>query len=297
VQVLDRTAEGFDVALIFDRERPFLSWNPQNPTRAVHDAARMAVVSEVLIVVVVLVTLLNDIAPWSTTGWLVPAAFLLQYGGVMLFHLATPYLVLSPGMLASVMRHRVLAPAYAWLYFLNLSRFGVDRRGHFRAVGETTTADLVTYKQKQREAKEEVKAKAVRAPHPLRRVAGLAGAFHAGAVLAGAGPSANGTLMDVCQGSKPYAGDQGEGAEGACCEQRRREEDQGAAGGSAQEARDCAQEGGGGHRQGRREGCRQGRQREGEASPRTPRPGHGHGGVLRAAHDLRRRVRPLLVRA
>jgi hypothetical protein len=81
---------------------------------------------------------------------------------MMLFHLATPYLALSPNMAASVLRNRVLVSAHAWLYFLNLSRFSVDRRGHFRAVGETTTADLVTYKQKQRAAAEEAKAKAVR---------------------------------------------------------------------------------------------------------------------------------------
>ena len=31
----------------------------------------------------------------------------------------------------------------------------MDRRGHFRAVGETTTADLVNYKERQREAKQE----------------------------------------------------------------------------------------------------------------------------------------------
>ena len=91
-------------------------------------------------------------------------AFLIHYGGMMLFHLATPYLTIAPAMAAAVMRNRVLVPAHAWLYFLNLSRFSVDRRGHFRAVGETTTADLVTYKQKQREAAEEAKAKAVRAP-------------------------------------------------------------------------------------------------------------------------------------
>lgn len=82
----------------------------------------------------------------------------------MLFHLATPYMPLAPSMAAAVMRNRVLVPAYAWLYFLNLSRFSVDRRGHFRAVGETTTADLVTYKQKQRAAAEETKAKAVCIP-------------------------------------------------------------------------------------------------------------------------------------
>lgn len=91
-------------------------------------------------------------------------AFLIHYGGMMLFHLATPYLPLAPHMAAAVMRNRVLVPAHAWLYFLNLSRFSVDRRGHFRAVGETTTADLVTYKEKQRQAAEEAKAKAVCPP-------------------------------------------------------------------------------------------------------------------------------------
>lgn len=85
----------------------------------------------------------------------------MHYGCMMLFHLATPYFAIVPSMAASVMRNRVLVPAHAWLYFLNLSRFSVDRRGHFRAVGETTTADLVTYKQKQRAAAEESKAKAV----------------------------------------------------------------------------------------------------------------------------------------
>lgn len=54
-----------------------------------------------------------------------------------------------------MLKNRIMVSANAWLYFLNLSRFGVDRRGHFRAVGETTTADLVTYKQKQREAQEQ----------------------------------------------------------------------------------------------------------------------------------------------
>lgn len=98
----------------------------------------------------------------STTYRVVAGAFLIHYGCMMLFHLSTPYLSISPHMAASVMRNRVLVPAHAWLYFLNLSRFSVDRRGHFRAVGETTTADLVSYKQKQREAVEDNKVKAVR---------------------------------------------------------------------------------------------------------------------------------------
>lgn len=63
-QVLDRQAEGFDVAQIFDRERAFLSWNLHNPMRAMHDAARFAVFFEVVLVVVLLVTLLGNIAPW-----------------------------------------------------------------------------------------------------------------------------------------------------------------------------------------------------------------------------------------
>ena len=62
--VLDRQAEGFDVAQIFDRERAFLSWNLHNPMRAMHDAARVAVVFEVVLVIVLLVTLLGNIAPW-----------------------------------------------------------------------------------------------------------------------------------------------------------------------------------------------------------------------------------------
>lgn len=62
--VLDRQAEGFDVAQIFDRERAFLSWNLHNPMRAMHDAARVAVLFEVVLVIVLLVTLLGNIAPW-----------------------------------------------------------------------------------------------------------------------------------------------------------------------------------------------------------------------------------------
>lgn len=164
LQVLDRQVEGFDVALIFDRERPFLSWNLHNPLRSPHDAARTTVFFEAMILVVILITTVGNLAPWSTTSRYVAGAFLVHYLGMMFFHLVTPYAAVAPGMLANVMRNRVLAPAHAWLYFLNLSRFGVDRRGHFRAVGETTTADLVSYKAKQREAKEEVMQKQVCGP-------------------------------------------------------------------------------------------------------------------------------------
>jgi hypothetical protein len=62
--VLDRQAEGFDVAMIFERERPFLSWNLFNPMRAGHDSARMTVIFEAVIVIVLYVTLLADFAPW-----------------------------------------------------------------------------------------------------------------------------------------------------------------------------------------------------------------------------------------
>lgn len=65
--VLDRQAEGFDVAQIFDRERAFLSWNLHNPMRAMHDSARIAVVFEIVLVVVLFVTLLGNIAPWCDT--------------------------------------------------------------------------------------------------------------------------------------------------------------------------------------------------------------------------------------
>lgn len=162
MQVLDRQAEGFDVALIFDRERPFLSWNLHNPQRAPHDAARVSVFFEGTILVVLIITTVGNIAPWSTTSRFVAGSFLVHYLGMMFFHLVTPYSWVSMSLVANVMRNRVLAPAHAWLYFLNLSRFGVDRRGHFRAVGETTTADLVNYKEKQREAKEDVEQKQVR---------------------------------------------------------------------------------------------------------------------------------------
>ena len=67
-QVLDRQAEGFDVARIFDRERAFFSWNLNNPLRAPHDAARAAVVMEAAIVVVIVVTIALDLAPWSTAS-------------------------------------------------------------------------------------------------------------------------------------------------------------------------------------------------------------------------------------
>ena len=73
-------------------------------------------------------------------------AFIAHYGLMMLFSLATPFRALSLSSLSASLRNRVLAPAHAWLYFLNVSRFGVDRRGHFRGIGETTTADLITYK-------------------------------------------------------------------------------------------------------------------------------------------------------
>lgn len=158
------------MALIFDRERPFLSWNLHNPLRAPHDAARIAVFFEATILAVMLITTVGNIAPWSTHSRLVAGAFLVHYLGMMFFHLVSPYSAAVPSLVANVMRNRVLAPAHAWLYFLNLSRFGVDRRGHFRAVGETTTADLVTYKEKQREAKEEVMQKQVRR-HCCRRIA------------------------------------------------------------------------------------------------------------------------------
>lgn len=159
------------MALIFDRERPFLSWNLHNPLRAPHDAARVTVFFEATILVVMLITTVGNIAPWSTHSRLVAGAFLVHYLGMIFFHIVSPYSAAVPSLVANVMRNRVLAPAHAWLYFLNLSRFGVDRRGHFRAVGETTTADLVSYKEKQREAKEEVMQKQVRRcrrllPHP-----------------------------------------------------------------------------------------------------------------------------------
>lgn len=159
-QVLDRQVEGFDVARIFDRERSFLSWNLFNPLRAPHDSARATVVMEAAIVVVILVTALGGIAPWSTEALAVPAAFLVHYGAMIVLALASPF-ALSVTRAGVTMRNRVLVSAHAWLYFLNLSRFGVDRRGHFRAVGETTTADLVTYKEKQRQEKEEAAAKEV----------------------------------------------------------------------------------------------------------------------------------------
>jgi hypothetical protein len=151
--VLDRTAEGYDVSRIFERERAVLSWNLHNPLRAPHDAARATVVMEFTIVTVILVTALRGIAPWSTDNRIVPAAFLIHYTGMMLTTLITPF-TFSLKHAAMGLRNRVFASAHCWLYFLNLSRFNVDRRGHFRAIGETATADLVNYKEKQQEEKE-----------------------------------------------------------------------------------------------------------------------------------------------
>lgn len=69
--MLDRQAEAYDVARIFARERAFFSWNLNNPLRAPHDAARAAVVMEAAIVVVILVTVALDLAPWSTSSLVV----------------------------------------------------------------------------------------------------------------------------------------------------------------------------------------------------------------------------------
>ena len=64
--MIDRQLEGFDVARIFAREQRYFSWNLNNPLRAPHDAARAAVIMEVTILVVVLITVGTDVAPWST---------------------------------------------------------------------------------------------------------------------------------------------------------------------------------------------------------------------------------------
>lgn len=151
--VLDRTAEGYDVSRIYERERAVLSWNLHNPLRAPHDAARAAVVMELMTIIVILVTALKGISPWSTDNLIVPGAFLVHYILMMLFALVTPF-SLSLRHAAVGLRNRALVSAHCWLYFLNLSRFNVDRRGHFRAIGETATADLVSYKEKQQEEKE-----------------------------------------------------------------------------------------------------------------------------------------------
>lgn len=49
----------------------------------------------------------------------------------------------------------------------------MDRRGHFRAVGETTTADLVNYKARQREAAEEELVKGAAKAQAAREAAAL----------------------------------------------------------------------------------------------------------------------------
>jgi hypothetical protein len=93
--VLDRQAEGYDVARIFSRERAYLSWNLHNPLRAPHDAARSTVVMEICIVVIILTTVLSNVAPWSTASLPVAGAFIAHYFFMMLFAMASPFNSLS----------------------------------------------------------------------------------------------------------------------------------------------------------------------------------------------------------
>ena len=142
MQVLARAAEAADVARVFGREAPTLALPACRALAAPHAAARAAVLLEATILVVILVTALLEVAPWSTARRPVAGAFLAFYGAVLCTCTASPYSVVDTRNLAAALRNRVLAPAHAWLYFLDISRFAVDRRGHFRAVGEVATSDL-----------------------------------------------------------------------------------------------------------------------------------------------------------
>lgn len=154
-------SEAFDVHAIFSREKAFISWEPFNPLGSPHHAARMAAVMELTLVLVVIISSAGTIAPWSTDSIYVAAVFLVHYGLMMFGSVVTAYGT-RWSLAFAAMRNRVLAPLNLWLYFVDLSRFGVDRRGHFKVAGETTTADLIDYKEKQRAEQDESKAKAAK---------------------------------------------------------------------------------------------------------------------------------------